>query len=531
MKRLYKFSDFLKDYFLTGFVNSFTNNVEQVWQPFTEYALGSVVTNTFESNGKRTKSKYVSISGYKSGNQAPIHTSKGQIESDGGIRWIYIGNSTIIDNGMFDMYLTLGRVDSWDGTDNPVTPYIDQYETKQCISDIIYAKKIDKSSIAMVAKRNKWVANTTYDEYKRGKNKSDKNYYVTNKEGCLYYCLSNNNKQPSTIEPTSESTQPIYSIDGYVWYFIAKIDIQNSKYVTDEFIPLTGDISFNKDMKNNKGGIATVIPVSPQHGQFSNKANIEIEIQGDGSDAELNPIINNQGILQYFEIVNSGHDYRDDNTLIIVKEKTASVTGTGAKLQAKLGLDPNTGNTYIESVEVLDGGSGYQQGKVSIHIEGDGTGAELEAVVSNSRGNISNVTVVKNGTGYNWANLYVVSGENSLVAKVSLLPYSVSNPNILSTLQDNAIMINMDLNPSQSFFNYDSYYREVLLVVNLLEKDTLQPADKNEYIGKGHRDWTDSSSKLPKIDDTEGMILFRQTSNKLLRVEGQYEKIKLIISL
>nr|DAS94022.1 MAG TPA: baseplate wedge protein [Caudoviricetes sp.] len=531
MKRLYRFADFLKDYFLTGFVNSFTNNVEKVWQPFTEYPIGTTVTHTYEINGKRTKNKYVSVLGSKSGNQAPIHAKQGQVESDGGIRWMYLGESTIVDNGMFDMYLTLGRQNSWDGTDNPVTPAINQYVTRQCIQDIIYAKKIDKSSVAMVARRNTWKAEEKYEEFKKDKTTYKLPYYVTNKEGCVYYCLSNNNNQKSTIEPIGTSTQPIQLPDGYVWYFMAKIDIQNSKFLTDEFIPLNGDITFNPDMKNNRGGIATVTLVSPQKGQFANKNNIVIEYQqkGEGQDANLIPHLNTQGILEYMEVKNAGHDYAEE-TIIVLKERSPDAQGQGAELKAIMALDTLTGKTYIKDVEVLKGGEGYKQGSVSIHIEGDGQGAILEAKVSTAKGIISSVEVKEKGEGYSYATLYVVSGKNSAVGRVSLLPYSVSNPNILATIQDNAIMINVDLNPNETYFDYDSDYREVLLVVNLYDIDG-NPANKPEYIGKAHKAWADPKSKLPKLNPEEGLILFRQTSNRLIRVAGQYEKVKLVISL
>lgn len=522
MIRNYSFSKFIKAYFLNGFVGAFNNTVDEVWTPFTAFPLGKVVTHTYITGFESVTNKYIAISGVKTGNLPPVHNTQGAIVSDGGMRWLYVDTLSNIDSGMDNLYVTFGRPNEWEGGDFPPDAYITAENTPDSISNIIYAKKIDKNFISMVVDRNNWETGKVFDEFSSAKKSYKHPHYTTNTQGKIYFCLYNNSGKPSTVEPVGESSEPINTTDNYIWLYVGKININSTKFLTDDYIPVNKDIIFNPNINSNRGGIAAIDLNSKQIGTFAPTDTVEIEVlnAGGGSGAQFNVIKNTAGVIEHVEVVSTGKDY-SPNTSVVIKNTAAQ--GFGATATADVNVDGT-----IASITVTAIGQGYTDAVVI--IEGDGEGAEAKAQIS-SVGKISNITITNAGKGYTYANVYIVSGNSAKRCSVRLLPYNTNKVDLLSTFNNASLMFLVEISPSAEYFPYDTYYRECMLVVNMLEKGTSLIADKNEYIGKGHTKWADPNTPLRKLDDRNGFILFRQNTEKLLHVASQSEMVKLIISL
>jgi hypothetical protein len=131
----------------------------------------------------------------------------------------------------------------------------------------------------------------------------DCNFYVVTDEFNVYKCLDNNNGAKSTDQPIGSSVEPIATADGYIWKYMYNVPINlRNKFLTDNKMPV----------------------VSALTNQFY-------------SGGTLDTIIINQ----------KGSGYTFANI---------SVVGDGY-----LEADP----TYLTSVSISDGGSGYSSPTIS----------------------------------------------------------------------------------------------------------------------------------------------------------------------
>lgn len=522
MIRKYEFSKFINAYFLNGFVNSFNSGAGKVWQPFREYDVGDVVSHTYTDNFEQITHRYICMSGLKSGNNPPVHTTKGEIKSDGGIRWLYVDTIPNLDNGMNNLYVTFGRPQQWNSGDYPPEAEIIPQTNPQSIADIIYAKRVDKNYISLVIDRNTWTADTVYEPYSADKNEYQTPHYVTNSQGRVYYCLSNNDGAPSTVEPVGESDEPINTLDGYTWLYAARVNMATNKFITDKYIPISREIAFNPYLNNHRGGIAAINLTGEQVGTFDPSADVQVDLinKGEGTGASFNVIRNSSGVIETIDITAAGEKY-STNTIALVKDVNAQ--GSGATATANVNI-----NGQIDDITVTNAGANYNNAMVI--IQGDGTGAKATATVS-STGVISNITIVDSGANYTYANVYIVAGTSGKLCSISILPYNTNKIDLMSSFDNISVMFLVEINPSEQYFPYDTYYREVMLTVNMYEKDSPETASKHEYIGKAHADYNNASSPLNKLDGSNGFVLYRQNTEKLLHVASQSELIKLVVTL
>ena len=113
------------------------------------------------------------------------------------------------------------------------------------------------------------------------------------------------------------------------------------------------------------------------------------------------------------------------------KIKLLSIVDSGEKfLVRKTGV--------IESVTILDGGSGYAVGATAVNLVGDGTGAEFRVLVAD--GEITQVTVVNGGANY--------SSELDLITGLPLTTLTASGSGTGAVLELN---ISTDFTPVETF--------------------------------------------------------------------------------
>ena len=133
-------------------------------------------------------------------------------------------------------------------------------------NSMIFGNKIKASDVSLMIQRNDWSANTIYDIYDpQDHDLSTKTFFVVVNEGSNYFvykCLDNNNRSPSTVQPSGTDAQPFNTPnDGYVWKYLYTLDDFSFRtFATAQYIPV--DSSQNSNTISSLGGIE-VITVDP----------------------------------------------------------------------------------------------------------------------------------------------------------------------------------------------------------------------------------------------------------------------------
>ena len=116
--------------------------------------------------------------------------------------------------------------------------------------EMVFAKKITTSDVAVMANRFNWTTGTVYNMYdSQDGDLEDKQFFVVSPEGGTYYvykCLFNNNNKPATSQPLFSATgvdDVIYeTADGYIWKYMYKVDATTfNKFSTSLYMPVVVD--------------------------------------------------------------------------------------------------------------------------------------------------------------------------------------------------------------------------------------------------------------------------------------------------
>ncbi len=151
-----------------------------------------------------------------------------------------------------NMYLMIGKADSWSGADlgqytegspsdtaipipidTTVAPFIHH-------NDMIAAKLINTSDVSHVVKRTDWTSGIVYTEYNHLQNDQiDQTFFVMTDQYNIYKCISNYGGIASTVKPTGQSAAIIETSDNYRWKFMYEVQQADVlKYVTTDWIPI-----------------------------------------------------------------------------------------------------------------------------------------------------------------------------------------------------------------------------------------------------------------------------------------------------
>ena len=116
--------------------------------------------------------------------------------------------------------------------------------------EMVFAKKITTSDVAVMANRFNWTTGTVYNMYDSQDGAlEDKQFFAVSPEGGTYYvykCLFNNNDSPATSQPLFSATgadDVIYeTADGYIWKYMYKADATTfNKFSTSLYMPVVVD--------------------------------------------------------------------------------------------------------------------------------------------------------------------------------------------------------------------------------------------------------------------------------------------------
>ena len=224
----------------------------------------------------------------------------------------------------------------WDTT--PPSP-VDNFNQEDNFWDTMIAlKKINKSDVRQVVRKETWTSGITYDMYRNNISVTDvskpsdavslydANYYVMNSDYRVYECLQNGTSpdnpagRPSLDEPTFTDLEPRAagtSGDGYIWKYlytispsdIVKFDSTNYLPVPQDWATNTNDASVRKNAATS-GQLKIVTITNRGVGVgTANKVYTQVPIKGDGSGAEATVTTNNDAKISDVTISNGGSGY------------------------------------------------------------------------------------------------------------------------------------------------------------------------------------------------------------------------------
>lgn len=259
----------------------------------------------------------------------------------------------VFDSAQPYYYIGIGRSQDWDSADNVVTPTRSSRTERDFRLNLQSVKRTEL--ISFVIPRYNWTSGTIYSGFDDAAVGIPSNtYYVLTDNNSVYICLQQGRDAtgaavPSVNKPTSVSTSPFKTADGYVWKLLYTISgIRASRYLTSNYMP-----------------------IQLQNATDSNSSSIEIE-QYQIQQAAV------EGSITSIKVINGGTGYTSAPTV------TIGGNGTGARASATV-----SGGTVVkididDSAGVFLMGSGYDY--ASVTVTGVGSGATARAVIAPEAG-------------------------------------------------------------------------------------------------------------------------------------------------
>lgn len=514
-----KFSQNIRSFTSSSFVNSLRAKRPDVWTPGTSVSVGKVV---YYSNAK-----FVASTSGTTGTIPPTHTSG--VQSDGGVDWIFVEAIPASDSFQNNLFIFIGKNTEWTDENSPPNPSTTDAQDYITLNDIVSLKRITSNDIKLGVRRNDWVSGTVYSQYDSDKDPFDPQaydhpFFVVTDEYNVYKCLNNNNGAPSTSKPTGTSTSVTNLADGYAWKYMGTISSQDvTGFLTSDFIPVSyksyddGSEQWNVQQAAKTKSIST-FKILQQSGTFTTPV---VSIVGSGTDATAFATKTATNTIRQVLVTDPGTGYGSE-TYAIVNESGAA--GSGAVVNVA-SIDPTT--KEITAFSVADAGSGYTGGAIAL-VTGDGTGATASVTVA-SDGTIQQVNVVNGGSGYTTAKVWIIPGTTGAVAKAVLAPINGHGSNIVTELGASTAIISAVLSSSNPHLpiGQTSDFRQIGIITDV--KDSNGYAFSPYYIGPAHEEFANNSSTLNKIVPGSGYILYLSNIVSVTRSAGQEEHIKIAV--
>jgi hypothetical protein len=288
--------------------------------------------------------------------------------------------------------------------DNVQTTFVDPFE------NMIYGKRITSSDVIQMAPRHDWVSGTVYSKYSSDDNNIlDSNFFVLSNEGSSYSvfkCLDNNNGAASTYRPRLSETAAdddfyFTPTDGYQWKYMYSITTsQFNKFATASHIPVYVNANV---VANAVGGSIDSISVLSSGNGYSSYTNgyfQEVRVGG-------NPLV--------FAIDSTT---ASSNSNYYINSALKITSGTGSGQQRYITGYTVAGSTRRVTIDsafsVTPTTSSFYEITPLVQIIGDGTGAQARAIVNSSSNTIQSIEVVERGSGYTYASV-VITGNTGII--------------------------------------------------------------------------------------------------------------------
>lgn len=315
-------------------------------------------------------------------------------------------------------YFYASRPLPWTDDLVPIDPEDNQHQLADMRKQILFVKRVQGSDACLLANRVNWVSGTVYDQYDDGYSVSNPstsgattlssaNFFVMTNDFNVYKCIDNNGGAVSTRKPTSTGAEIFELIDGYKWQFMFQVTVSDrGKFLTDNYIPVRKASGSGQPAYDVNGEIDTI---SVTNGGSGYTTAPTVTIHGDGTGASATASVS-AGVVTSITLDTEGFGYS------FAYVAFTGGGGSGAEAVITLGStesDPLQANVEaqavpgtIDRIEILTSGTDYTSGDAVIEILGDGTGASAVPVI-NSRGEITSINVIAQGSGYTFADITV----------------------------------------------------------------------------------------------------------------------------
>jgi hypothetical protein len=358
-------------------------------------------------------------------------------------------NSTTLECPVY--YITVGNHVPYANEANPTIPVDTIVEEKQTWDNMFAAKRVTGNDVDFVIPRFNWTLDAKYRQYddtipkdilvsantEQGLNP----FYVITSARNVYKCLSNNLSANSTVEPTGDYTTSngnIATADGYIWKYMYNIK-PSSKFLDDDFMPVpssTADLDFNVNSTGVVEGELTTIVVTNSGTNYRQASNIVV----DGFTAGQTSL----------KLANTSLTLSIFNVPTLANLNNLAISGTGLSSKSHIqSVDEITGTLTLSTATIASGGAANNVTiSTRVFIDGDGTGAEATAVLSNTspevssaNANVSKITVTTIGTNYSRANAFIFGSGTGATARVILAPKFGHGFNSARELNANNVML------------------------------------------------------------------------------------------
>lgn len=432
--------------------------------------------------------------------------------SDGLLFFYNKSSLTGIDS---NLYLFIGQNNEMLEIDEVDLGEINQNKT---IENIVGLKKLKQIDTAFCVKRVDWVSGEYYEQYTDSGIQKEP-FYVMTKELHVYKCLDNNYGSPSTTQPTGTQSSPILYGDGYVWKYMATIDPRDAiTFLSKNYMPLRYKIiddsspQYIVQSSAKRAGITTfrILHQTPD----TNFTDPEFDIIGQFTEKCV-PMLskNDAGSVIQITVTNPGSGYKERPRLIVTE---SDIPGSG--FIGEVIISPSG---TVTGIDIISGGSGYTSG-ANIFVVGNGSGAITECIVN--LGIIVEINMIEVGSGYTNADAVAIPGTRGIIAEGIVGPRLGHGHNVMEELGVNVVSINASI-PQNAYFPESLSFNQIgLLSGGRDEHGSILGEDF--YTGPMN---DVSGSILRKYDKDSGRVVYLNNIERIERVYGQEERLKVII--
>lgn len=386
-------------------------------------------------------------------------------------------------------YLFIGKISEWDNDNSPPQVKDSLEEELEAWQNMLICKRITPNEVVFVIRRINWETGKVYQQYddtlELYSDTTLLDFYVFTPENNVYKCISNNNGSVSQYSPTGTSTEEIVTQDGYIWKYMYSVRPELIDFITEEYIPVefldelsyTDQRSFQliveQDAKSNKNGSISNIIVTqigssypyaidyllsgemPPETSHLVQQNVSIggtsiRFNTNSNISRINDVYNNYVVYIY-----SGPGSGQVRTITDYNGDTCVAT-----------IDSS--EPFTEAITT----SSYYKILPKVEIIGGGTGAVAISVVNPLTKQIDSISVLNGGTGYKEASVEIKTNKTDEIqktkARVVISPFNGHGSSPLIELGCKNMMIKtiFDKESIQSL-NFYNDYRQVGLIQNI----------------------------------------------------------------
>jgi hypothetical protein len=528
-----KYSPKVRNFVASSLIDNITLQQIEEWTELTLYSEGSLV---YYGNNK-----YINKESGTSGSIPPTHVNGS--DSDGSLNWLWVESINTLQMFKRNLFVAIGKNEEWTDENIPDDPSVSDLSDYDVIANTMTLKRVSNSNFRLAIKRYDWESGTVYSQYDDKKDPLaidgplayEHPFFILTDENNIYKCINNNNGAQSTSKPTDIGTTTISLADGYIWKFMGSLDADSVYFLTKDFIPVKyktfddGSNQWDVQQAAIKQSIST-FDVLNKHGNFPGATTVtlsggtpSVEAQAFATKNTIDDTLNQ--ILVNPSFIGEGYDMRDQVFAIV---KNAGVPGQDGTVG-----DISIVDGVITSLTVGNAGSNYSSGAIVILYDPNGevvTEADIDVVITGSN-TLQEFVVNDGGSGYSDDVMaFIIPGDAGGVGKAVFAPKEGHGYNIVTELCANTVIINIRLSEESDYLSIgdENAFRQVSLITDVVEKDTLIPAYSQLYLGPSHPSY--GSLSLKNIDSNRGYVLYINNLKKIVRDIGQEEDIKISIT-